>query len=187
MKKILLFCLTLLPVLCMAQDYDFAKKIGGNTLYFYITSTGGKNGATVEVTYPGASEEAPWKGFARPSGQLAIPEKVTPDRAKGRNADPEDDDTTIYTVTSINYFAFSGCDRVTRLVIPASVKQIGEGAFAGCRKVEYIVVEAPTPHRMDESAFDGVDLDIPLRVPAGTFEQYKDAVGWRMFTEIIEY
>ena len=113
MKKILLFCLTLLPVLCMAQDYDFAKKIGGNTLYFYITSTGGKNGATVEVTYPGASEEAPWKGFARPSGQLAIPEKVTPDRAKGRNADPEDDDTTIYTVTSINYFAFSGCDRVT--------------------------------------------------------------------------
>ena len=112
---------------------------------------------------------------------------MTPDRAKGRNADPEDDDTTIYTVTSINYFAFSGCDRVTRLVIPASVKQIGEGAFAGCRKVEYIVVEAPTPPRMDESAFDGVDLDIPLRVPAGTFELYKDAVGWRMFTEIIEY
>ena len=187
MKKILMIGLALLPLLCAAQDYDFAKKIGGNTLYFYITSTGGQKGATVEVTYPGASEEAAWKGFSRPSGQLTIPDKVTPDRAKGRNADPEDDDTTIYTVTYINYFAFSGCDRVTRLVIPASVKQIGESAFAGCKRIEYIVVEAPQPPRMDESAFDKVDLDIPLRVPAGTYELYKDAVGWRMFTEILEY
>ncbi len=187
MKKMLLLCLLLLPMLSMAQDYDFAKKVGGNTLYFYITSTGGKKGATVEVTYPGASEEEPWKGYARPSGQLSIPEKVTPDRAKGRNADPEDDDTTIYTVTSINYFAFSGCDRITRLVIPASVTQVGESAFAGCKRLEYIVVEAPQPPRMDESAFDKVDLDIPLRVPPSTYELYKEAVGWRMFTEILEY
>ena len=120
-----------LPLLCMSQEYDFAKKIGGNTLYFYITSTGGKNGATVEVTYPGLSEEAPWKGYARPSGQLSIPAKVTPDRARGRHADPEDDDTTIYTVTSINYYAFQGCDRITRLVLPSTLRQIGEGAFAG--------------------------------------------------------
>ena len=62
MKKMLLLCFVLPALSCMAQDYDFAKKIGGNTLYFYITSTGGKKGATVEVTYPGASEEEPWKG-----------------------------------------------------------------------------------------------------------------------------
>ena len=59
MKKLMVTCMLFLPLLCVAQEYDFAKKIGGNTLYFYITSTGGKNGATVEVTYPGASEEAP--------------------------------------------------------------------------------------------------------------------------------
>ena len=187
MNKWMLFAVLLLPLWGRAQDYDFAKRIGGNTLYFYITSTGGKNGATVEVTYPGASEEAPWKGFARPSGQLSIPERVTPDRAKGRHADTEDDDTTVYTVTSINYCAFSGCDRITRLVIPASVKQVGESAFAGCKRIEYIVVEAPQPPRMDESAFDKVNLDIPLRVPPGTYEKYKEAVGWRMFTEILEY
>ncbi|MBQ6069755.1 MAG: leucine-rich repeat protein [Bacteroidales bacterium] len=187
MKRIMLLCFVLLAWLSQAQDYDFAKKIGGNTLYFYITSTGGKKGATVEVTYPGASEEEAWKGFAKPSGQLSIPEKVTPDRAKGRHADPEDDDTTIYTVTSINYFAFSGCDRITRLVIPSTVTQVGESAFAGCKRIEYIVVEAPQPPKMDESAFDKVDLDIPLRVPLGTYELYKSAVGWRLFTEILEY
>lgn len=187
MKKNLFVAILLLPLMGVAQDYDFAKKIGGNTLYFFITSTGGKNGATVEVTYPGVSEENPWKGFSRPSGQLAIPEVVTPDRAKERGADPEDDDTTVYTVTSINYFAFMGCDRITRLTIPATVRQVGESAFAGCKRLEYIVVAAPEPPRMDESAFDKVDLEIPLRVPAGTYELYKEAVGWRLFTEILEY
>lgn len=187
MKKIVPICMLLLPLLVGAQDYDFAKKIGGNTLYFYITSTGGKNGPTVEVTYPGPSEENPWKGYAKPSGQLSIPAKVTPDRSKGRHADPEEDDTTIYTVTSINYFAFRGCGQITRLVLPSTLQQIGEGAFAGCKRLEYVVVEALNPPRLDESAFEQVDMDIPLRIPPDTYPHYKDAVGWRLFTEILEY
>ena len=187
MKKLMVTYMLFLPLLCVAQEYDFAKKIGGNTLYFYITSTGGKNGATVEVTYPGPSEETPWKGFTRPSGQLSIPAKVTPDRARGRNADHEDDDTTIYTVTSINYYAFQGCDRITRLILPSTLRQIGEGAFAGCKRLEYVVVEASNPPRLDESAFDKVSMDIPLRVPPNSYPLYKDAVGWRLFTEILEY
>ena len=50
MKTAILTLLAFLPLCLCAQEYDFAKKIGGNTLYFYITSTGGKNGPTVEVT-----------------------------------------------------------------------------------------------------------------------------------------
>lgn len=187
MKKALIALLLVLPLCLAAQDYDFAKKIGGNTLYFYITSTGGKNGPTVEVTYPGGSEEQPWKGFRKPSGQLAIPETVTPDRSRGRNADPDDDDTTVYTVTSIRYFAFAGCDRIKRVTLPPTIRDIGEGAFAGCKRMEYIVSQAAVPPRLDESSFDQVDLDIPLRVPTGTYEQYHEAVGWRLFTEIVEY
>ena len=126
MKKTTMLILLLLPVCLMAQDYDFAKKIGGNTLYFYITSTGGKNGPTVEVTYPGSSEDAPWKGFHKPSGQLSIPDMVTPDRSRGRDADPEDDDTTVYTVTAIRYSAFAGCDRITRLTLPSTIKRLAK-------------------------------------------------------------
>ena len=187
MKKVILSLLALLPLCLAAQDYDFAKKIGGNTLYFYITSTGGKKGATVEVTYPGNNEEKPWKGYREPSGQLAIPETVTPDRSRGRNADPEDDDTTIYTVTSIRYNAFAGCDRITRLTLPSTLKEIGEGAFAGCKKIDYIVSQAPNPPKLDESSFDKVNLDIPMRVPTGSYELYHQAVGWRQFSEITEY
>lgn len=186
MRKIILTLFFLLPVLCWAQEYDFAKKIGGNTLYFYISSTGGKNGATVEVTYPN-SEDNPWKGYRKPSGQVAIPEKVTPDRATGRDADPEDDDTTIYTVTAVRYNAFQDCDRITRLTLPPTIKKIGENAFGGCRRVGYIVSEAQEPPKLDESSFDKVDLDIPVRVPTGSYEAYHAAIGWRQFTEIIEY
>ena len=187
MKRLFIAIMLVLPIFAWAQDYDFSKKIGGNTLYFIITSTGGKNGATVEVTYPGATEENGWKGYSKPSGQLSIPEKVTPDRTTKKGADPEDDDTTIYTVTTLNYYAFKDCSRLTRLTLPPTVKSLGEGAFAGCKRLEYIVVEAPLPPKMDDSAFDGVDLDIPLRVPTGSYERYKDAVGWRLFTEILEY
>lgn len=186
MKKLFLTLLFLLPMMAMAQEYDFAKKIGGNTLYFYITSTGGKNGATVEVTFPN-SEEDPWKGYRKPSVEVLIPEKVTPDRSHGRDADPEDDDTTIYTVTAVRYFAFQDCDRITRITLPPSIKKIDEGAFAGCRRIAYIVCEAQEVPKLDESAFDKVSLDIPVRVPTGTYEKYHQAIGWRQFTEIIEY
>lgn len=186
MKRLTAIFLVLLPLWATAQEYDFAKKIGGNVLYFYITSTGGKNGATVEVTFPG-TEEAPWKGYRKPSGQLTIPDVVTPDRAKGRNADPEDDDTTIYTVTAVRYNAFMGCDHITRLTLPATIKKMGESAFADCSRIAYIVVEAQDPPKLYDSSFDKVDLDIPVRVPAGSYELYRQAIGWRQFTEIIEY
>jgi len=187
MKKALLTLLALLPLYLCAQEYDFAKKIGGNTLYFYITSTGGKNGPTVVVTFPADNEEQPWKGFRKPSGQLVIPETVTPDRSRGRHADPDDDDTTVYTVTAIRYFAFAGCDRIKRLTLPPTIRDIGEGAFAGCTRIEYIVSQASEPPRLDESSFDKVNLDIPVRVPAATYELYHQAVGWRQFSEIVEY
>ena len=154
-----------------AQDYDFSAKIGGNTLYFYITSTA-KN--TVEVAYPGPSEDEPWKGARKPHGQVSIPETVTYD-------------SVLYKVTSIRYCAFKGCDRITLLVIPSGIKEIGEEAFDGCKGIKNIVSTAIVPPRLDESSFNGVSLDIPVRVPTGTYSNYETAVGWRQFTEIIEF
>ena len=78
-----------------------------------------------------------------------------------------------YSLTQINL-----CDRLT---------EIGESAFAGCKRIEYIVSQAPEPPKLDESSFDQVDLDIPVRVPMATYEAYHQAVGWRQFSEITEY
>lgn len=170
MKKIL-FLFLLLPVAVAAQDFDFSAKVGGNTLYFYITDM---HRNTVEVAYPGPSEEDPWKGARKPHGQLSIPETVI-------------HDSVLYKVTAIRYYAFSGCDRITLLVIPSGITEIGEGAFAGCKHIAHIVSAAITPPRLDESSFDGVSLDIPVRVPSGSYIDYQQAVGWRLFTEITEF
>ena len=184
MKKflpLLVFSFYLLP--SFSQDYDFAKKVGGNTLYFFITSTGGKNGATVEVTYPGVSEESPWKGFSKPHGQLTIPETVTPDRSKN----PDDDDTTVYRVTAIHYYAFKDCSRIKKLVLPPSLLTIGEGAFSGCTHISEIVSQTAVPPKLDESSFNGVSLDIPVHVLAGTLPNYRKSIGWRQFYHFMEY
>ena len=179
MKKTLLFaCVSLILNFqfsifnsLQAQDYDFSAKVGGNTLYFYITNTATN---TVEVAYPGPSEEEPWKGARKPHGHLSIPETV-------------EYDSVLYKVTAIRYFAFAGCDKITLLVIPSGIQEIGEGAFAGCKNIKNIVSTAIVPPRLDESTFDGVPLDIPVKVPAGTYRNYQQAEGWRMFTEIIEF
>ena len=183
MKKFLIILLIPSFMPLFAQDYDFSKTVGGNTLYFFITSTGGKNGPTVEVTYPGVSEERPWKGFRKPHDQLTIPETVTPDRSKN----PDDDDTTVYRVTSIRYNAFKDCSRIKKLVLPPTLKSIGEGAFSGCTRIGSIVTQSEEPPKLDESSFHGVDLDIPVRVLTGTLGNYQHAIGWRQFTLIIEY
>lgn len=172
MKKIFLaFLFTTVCSVLAAQDYDFSARIGGNTLYFYITSTA-KN--TVEVAFPGPSEDDPWKGARKPHGQLSIPESVTYD-------------SVVYKVTAIRYFAFKGCDRITLLVIPSGLKEIGEGAFDGCKGIRNIVSSALVPPQLDESSFNGIALDIPVRVPTGTYTNYQNAVGWRQFTEIVEF
>lgn len=186
MKKLVLILLALLPILSMAQEFDFAKTIGGNKIYFAILTTGGKQGPTVEVTFP-HSEEQPWKGYTKPSGTLSIPETVTPDRSRAKDADPDDDDTTIYRVVSIRYNAFQGCDKITRLVLPPSIIRIEENAFAGCRKIANLVSQAPEPPRLDESSFLDVDINIPVRIPSGSFERYNQSLGWRIFTEMVEY
>ena len=153
----------------MGQEYDFAVKYGGNKLYYYIT---GNN--TVEVTYPGKNEDEPWKGYRCPTGQVTIPEQVM-------------FDSVVYRVTAIRYNAFNGCKGITHLVLPSTLTEIGEGAFAGCKRIKYLVCMAIVPPRLDESSFDGVSLEIPVRVPAGTYPNYQQAVGWRQFTEIVEF
>ena len=173
MRKILvIISLMLLPTaLLPAQDFDFSAKVGGNTLYFYITDM---HRNTVEVAYPGPSEDDPWKGIRKPHGQLSIPETVVYD-------------SVTYKVTSIRYYAFRGCDHITLLVIPSGITEIGEGAFEGCKRIKNIISAAIAPPRLEQSTFDGVDLDILVRVPSGSYPNYQQAEGWRLFTEIIEF
>ena len=71
-----------------------------------------------------------------------------------------------------------------RIRIPASVESIGESAFSYCLGLEEIRVEAVEPPLLldyPSDVFVGVDKNIPLIVPEGTVEKYREAEGWREF------
>ena len=61
------------------------------------------------------------------SGDVVIPENIAYDG-------------TTYSVTSIGYYAFSDCSRLTSMTIPNSVTSIGESAFSGCSGLTSVTI-----------------------------------------------
>ena len=88
------------------------------------------------------------------------------------------------SVTSIGYRAFNYCTGLTSITIPNSVTSIGDQAFTGCTGLTSITCEAVTPPTCGSICFDEIEESIPLYVPANSVEEYKEADGWKDFTNI---
>lgn len=93
-------------------------------------------------------------------------------------------------VTTINEYAFFCCDYLSEVVIGKSVARIDEGAFAYCGNLQHIYVDAATPPTIDESTFEGSDIDLyataVVYVPAGAKAAYEAAAHWSNFSNIVE-
>ena len=115
-KQLLLFILTLLPMLAMA---DANGSCGTNVTYTFVSSTG-----TLTIQGSGAmtnyasSYSRPWYAYRTDISSVIIEEGVT----------------------SIGNYAFSGCSGLTSATIPNSVTTIGEYAFYGCSNLPSVVI-----------------------------------------------
>ena len=87
------------------------------------------------------------------------------------------------TVTSIGAEVFWNCP-LTTITIPSSVLTIGNHAFVGCIDLTSITCEALTPPECGTECFYAVDKSIPLIVPEGTVEAYRNAAEWSDFYHI---
>ena len=85
-------------------------------------------------------------------------------------------------VTRIGNNAFRPCTGLTSLTIPSGVTHIGDNAFLNCWGLTEIYVLATTPPTLGYGAFNGVEKDIPVYVPA--VETY---TGWGGFTNLRKY
>ncbi len=98
--------------------YDFAMKNNdGITIYYRVIN----EGSELEVRSKGDGTTGHYKG------KIEIPEDVT---YKNR----------LYKVTRIGNHAFAGCDELTSLTIPNSMKSFELQCFSGCENLNKIIV-----------------------------------------------
>lgn len=71
---------------------------------------------------------------------------------------------------------------VGTLVLPSSLTQLGSGAFGQCTSLNSIQCNAIVPP--DASAIFYGCFDIPLKVPCGSINAFKNAQGWNSFNNI---
>ena len=90
--------------------------------------------------------------------------------------------------------AFSFCS-LDSIVFPATMEYIGKEAFKDLEKLKKIYSMSPIPpvcyydpmvNFGDESFGGSTPSDIPVYVPIGSGEKYREAFGWNYFTNIIE-
>ena len=89
-----------------------------------------------------------------------------------------------YTVTTVGSYALGGSS-LTSLQLPATIRQIDEWAFIFCDQLTEVVMLASEPPAMPKQAFTAEVLaKATLRVPAGAEQSYRQAEGWKQFSNI---
>ena len=74
-------------------------------------------------------------------------------------------DLSLATITEIPYHAFSNCEALTSVSIPASVKKIGTAAFLGCTSLESITF-AEGLETIGKQAFQNCKALASIKFPA---------------------
>ncbi|MBQ2540573.1 MAG: leucine-rich repeat domain-containing protein [Paludibacteraceae bacterium] len=93
--------------------------------------------------------------------------------------------------------AFMACYNIDSLYFPASLEKIGNSAFYCFNdqpsKLHAVRCDAVMPPTCGDMCFgtrfnahDGVDRNIPLWVPKGSVQAYRDAYGWEYFNIITD-
>ena len=88
-------------------------------------------------------------------------------------------------IEKIGANAFLGCSNLKKIELPASLTTIGERAFDGCKLATYICTKATTPIDIKENVFSSYN-SASLFVPEGTLDSYKEATGWKKFSNYVE-
>lgn len=84
-------------------------------------------------------------------------------------------DGVTYKVTAISAKAFYQCNRLTKIVIPASVEKIGKQAFSECKKLKSITIKSQklTAKNVGSKAFKEIHQKAVIKVPKAKLKDYK--------------
>ena len=140
-KLLLLFCLLLTTLSCMAHDFEV------DGIYYKITSSSFLS-YTVEVTYRGDSYDLYSNEY---TGSVTIPKSVTYNdytynvttigKRAFRNCTGLTSVTIGGNVYGIRAEAFRNCSSLTSITIPQNVSSIDYEVFQGCSSLSTIIVD----------------------------------------------
>ena len=149
--------------------FDGCLKLSSNLATIGRFAFSGCSGLTGDLFIPNSVTAMGWSAFmdcSGFSGHLEIPDSLE----------------------EIEEAAFSGCN-FTSLVIGSSVSKIHSWAFKD-NPLQSMTIKAETPPVFINAdilpAFENVPKDIPVIVPCGALEAYRNAEGWNEFTDITE-
>lgn len=90
-------------------------------------------------------------------------------------------------VHTIGSGAFLYCSSLDSLVFDGDgVQTIGDSAFSHCTQLSKILLQDTLPPIIEAHTFEGVDCSIPIHVPLGSSQRYKEAPYWCEFQNFIE-
>ena len=84
-------------------------------------------------------------------------------------------------ISGQRYGAFKGCSNIRKLVLPPTMKYIGDKAFDGCAFNELVCMAVTPPTLENDESLKGVTIQ-KVVVPKGTKATYQAANGWKDFT-----
>lgn len=137
-----LFKLLFVAVLCIATNSSFAQYAEIDGISYY-TGTHGVN-YNYNSGKPYAKIAKPSRGMPEYSGNLVIPDSITEKEENGNER--------VLPVCSVQSNAFAGCKKLHSVVLPNSIKRIGEKAFAGCTELTYVYF--PKTAKLEEHVFE---------------------------------
>ncbi|MCR4664110.1 MAG: leucine-rich repeat protein [Paludibacteraceae bacterium] len=86
--------------------------------------------------------------------------------------------------TRIEHNVFNGAD-LRGMILPESLKEIGDFAFDQIPHLLWIVSKASTPPATEAATFYGVDNQIPVYVLEENLEAYRGSNDWKYFSNIL--
>lgn len=147
-------------------------KFGNNTLPTIFNSETFRSLQVNDILYS-LSEDVPYTATiekACSTGNIIIPETIT---------NPQNG--IIYTVKTINDFAFFNCIEVDSITIPSTVERIGNFAFSGCENLKNITCLAINPPNVNNNTFIGINNPISINVTYNSLSIYSNTLIWKDF------
>lgn len=90
-------------------------------------------------------------------------------------------------IAKIHNYGFSGCSNLTKVILPATVTDIGDEAFAGASSLAVIRIYAKNVPTLGRKVFSDLNREsVKLQVPSGTKMLYKRSGQWKDFN-IVEF